>query len=74
MRGIACYLIIIKLFDSELITDKAVHFKVDGCKSLKIKLYHFCFYDFHTMNRKILRNVGETTCIPKKILPQMKEC
>lgn len=69
MRGIAHYLFIIKLFDSELITDKAVHFKVDGCKSFKIKLYRFCFYDFHTMNGKILRNVGETTCTPKKNSP-----
>lgn len=38
MRGIAYYLFIIKLFDSWLITVKAVHFKVDGCKSFKIKL------------------------------------
>lgn len=69
MRGMALYLFIMKLFDSELITDKAVHFKVDGCKSFKIKLYRFCFYDFHTMNGKILRNVGETTCTPKKNSP-----
>lgn len=71
MRGIAYYLFIIKLFDSWLITVKAVHFKVDGCKSFKIKL-PLCFYDFHIMNGKILRNVGETTCIPKRFSNKWK--
>lgn len=67
MCGIVYYFIILKFFDLELIIDKVVYFKVDGCKSLKIKLYYFCFYDFYIMNRKILCNVGEIICILKKI-------
>lgn len=73
MRGIAYYLFIIKLFDSWLITVKAVHFKVDGCKSFK-KILPFLFLRFSHHEWKDITKCWRNYMYSEKIFQQMKEC